>query len=79
MKELFKCTGRVVERFSPGKALEGGMVDAVEGVEEVPLDDAEGEVLNESWVLFLRLAFLGWCTWVILLRGSDSSVERQPS
>ena len=52
------------------------MVDAVEWVEEVPLDDAEGEVLDELWVLFLRLAFLGWRTWVALLRGSGSSVER---
>ena len=75
---MFKCTGRVIERFSPGEALEGAMVDAVEGVEEVPLDDGEEEVLDELRVLFLWLAFLGWRTWVVLLHGSDSSVERQP-
>ena len=52
------------------------MVDAVEEVEEVPLDDAEGGALDEPRVLFLQLAFFGWRTWVVLLRGSDSSVER---
>ena len=75
MEELFYCTGRVVKRFSPGEALGGAMADAVEGVEEVPLNDAEGRVLDESRVLFLWLVFLGWRTWVVLLHGSDSSVE----
>ena len=55
------------------------MVDALEGVEGAPLDDAEGEVLDESRVLFLRLAFLGWRTWVVLLHCSDSSVGGQSS
>ena len=38
--------GRVIERFPPCEALEGAVVDVV-GEVEVPLDDAEGEVLDE--------------------------------
>ena len=52
------------------------MVGVVEEVEEVPLSDAEGEVLGELQVLFLRLAFFGWRTWAVLLHGSHSSVGR---
>ena len=37
--------GRVVEHYSPGKALEGAMVD-VAGEVEVPLDESEACILT---------------------------------
>ena len=42
------------------------MVDAVEGVGELPPDGAEGEVLDKLRVLFLQLAFLGWFFSMVL-------------
>ena len=42
VKELFNCVGRVVERFSPGKVVEGVMVDVAEGVGV--FDDPEADV-----------------------------------
>ena len=58
MKYLFKCTGRSVERSSPGKALEGvGVDDAEEMV--VPLASAEGEVPEDDDIARLKAPLQG--------------------